>query len=251
MHLHRHRRTAAHADAQRGRVGCAWPGACSIAWYIVGTPSRTVTLVARDDRQRLGRLEAREQRQARAVRDRRVHPARLPERVKQRQRPEDHVLLVDADQRLRRHRAVLDQVVVRELGALRRARRAARVEDHGGVGALARLVGLRARRAHDELLELAGLDEDRLRPGLERAALGRLMKVMPSEETLRTTITQVERHLTSLKEHVHRHHDAARAQDAVVHDREIGNVRQHDPDPVPRREAAIFQQPCDSAWHPR
>ena len=54
------------------------------------------------------------------------------------------------------------QVVVRELGALRRARRARRVEDHRRVVARARLVGLGPRRGHHQLLELARLDQDRL-----------------------------------------------------------------------------------------
>ena len=42
----------------------SWPGALSIAWYIVGTPSRIVTLSRAMISSALRRVEARDQRQA-------------------------------------------------------------------------------------------------------------------------------------------------------------------------------------------
>ena len=46
---------------------CSRSGWLSIAAYIVGTPSKTVDLVALDDLQRLAGIEARDQRQAAAA----------------------------------------------------------------------------------------------------------------------------------------------------------------------------------------
>ena len=71
----------------------SWPGALSIAWYIVGTPSSTVTRSrAMISSALLGSKRGISVRHA-PVRDRGVEPAGLPEGVKQRQRAEDHVLL--------------------------------------------------------------------------------------------------------------------------------------------------------------
>ena len=68
---------------------CEW----SIALYIVGTPWKSVTLVALDDLERLVGVEARQHGDRRADAHRAVHRAGLAERVEQRQRAEEHVLL--------------------------------------------------------------------------------------------------------------------------------------------------------------
>ena len=67
--------------------------------------------------------------------DRGVHRAGLAEGVKQRQAAEDHVADAEVEQ-ADGDRDVAAQVVVRQLGALRLAGRARRVEDHGGVVAV-------------------------------------------------------------------------------------------------------------------
>ena len=67
QHLDRQRRAAGHAQPQRETsYVVARPRVCSSAEYIVGTPSNTVTRSRCDDLQRLRRIEARDQRQARA-----------------------------------------------------------------------------------------------------------------------------------------------------------------------------------------
>ena len=55
---------------------------------------------------------------------------------------------------------------------------------------------------------------------------------MPGEQQLRPRVLQVEGDLAPFKQHVHRHDDAARAQDPVVGEEELRHVRQHHPDPV-------------------
>jgi hypothetical protein len=92
--------------------------------------------VALDDLERLAGVEARDQREQAAGVERRVQAARLPERVEQGQRAEGDGVRAEPEQLDHRLR-VAAQVVVRELGALRGARRAARVEDDGGVAAVA------------------------------------------------------------------------------------------------------------------
>ena len=97
-HLDRHRRAAgdAHAQALGVRVLVAGRVEHRVVHRRHALEDRD--LVAGDDLERLARVEARDQRQAGAVGDGGVEPARLPERVEQRQRAEDHVLLVDPDQ---------------------------------------------------------------------------------------------------------------------------------------------------------
>src|SRR3954447_18160397 len=201
--------------------------------------------VAPDDLQRLGGIEARDQGQRGAGGHRRVERARLAERVEQRQRPEDHVVGRRVVERAR-DLGVAAQVVVRELGALGLAGRARRVEDDGGVvvGAVGD-VGQRVVLA-DELLELPRLDEDALRARVVRALLGRLGEVVPREQDLRLGVGEGELHLTPLQQHVHRDDDAARAQHAVVGDREVRDVGQHHADAVAGLEALVAQERRDA-----
>ena len=134
-----------------------------------------------------------------------------------------------------------------QLGALGLAGGARRVEDHRGVVAVA--IGDLALRlgVAEQLLELARLDRDDLGAGLLGALLGGLGEVVPGEHQLGPRILEVELDLAPLEQHVHRHDGAARAQDAVVGDREVGDVREHDPDAVAGLEALLLQE----AGHPR
>ncbi len=202
-------------------------------------------VVALEDLHRLGRLEARDQRQARALVDAGVEPAGLAEGVEQRERAEDHVVLGDLGERVGRDLAVGLEVRVRELGALGRAGRTARVEDHGGVVGvdvrdLAERLGL-----GQQLLERAGLDGDQLGAGLLGAGGGGLLEVAPAEHDLGARVLQVERDLAALEQHVHRDDDAARTQHAVVGEREVRDVREHDPDPVALLHPLGLEQPGD------
>src|SRR3954464_12781826 len=201
--------------------------------------------VAVDHLERLARVEARDQVEAGAALDARVQPARLPERVEQRQRPEHHVVLGDLRERARRDLGVGEQARVRQLGALRRAGRAGRVEDHGGVvvGAVGDLVhGLGLA---EQPLELAGLDDDGLCARLARALLRGGGEVAPGEQRLGPGVLDVELDLAALEQHVHRHDGAARAQHAVVDDRELRDVGQHEPDAVARADPALAKEAGD------
>ena len=108
-----------------------------------------------------------------------------------------------------------------------------------------------ARSAHvsdrvgrrEQASERLGLDDDALGPDLGRALLsGGSANCVPGEDQLGLGVAEVERDLALLEQHVHRHDDAAGAEHAVVGDRELGDVREHDPDPVAGLDAALLQQ---------
>ena len=113
-------------------------GWCSIAAYIVGTPRNVVTRSRCDDLERLAGVEARQQRQA-ARRRATVafSAARHGRRRGTAAAPPSVTVSGPASTRSTRRSRRRAQVAVRELGALRRAGRARRVEDHGGVGVVA------------------------------------------------------------------------------------------------------------------
>ena len=161
--------------------------------------------------------------------------------MKQRQRAEDHVVLVGLEQTVRRL-GVGEHVVVGQLGALGLAGSPRRVEDHRRVGAVALgelAVGL---GVGEQLLELTRLDEDDLGVGVLGALLGGLAEVAPREQPLGLGVLEVELDLAALEQHVHRDDGAARAQDAVVGDREVRDVREHDPDAVAGLEPLRLQE---------
>jgi hypothetical protein len=198
--------------------------------------------VALDDFQGLARIEARDQRQAGARRDRGVEAARLAEGMEEGQSPEQDVVGAEREE-LGHHLDVADQVLVGELGALRGPGGPRGVEDHGGVlglsvGDLLRRLGL----GH-QALELARRDEHELAVGLVGARLGRLREVMPGEQDLRARVGEVEADLAALEQHVHRHDDGAETQDAVVARGEVRNVRKHDAHPIAGLDAPRAQQP--------
>jgi len=201
-------------------------------------------VVALDDLERLLGIEPGDQRQRADAGDGRVHAARLSERVEQRQRPQCDRARAEVEQ-IDREPAVLEQVRMGQLRALRRSGRPRGVEDHGRVGVVD-LGGVGDRRcAPDLLLELAGLDERALGAGVLRAGLRVLSEPIPREQLLCARVAQVESDLAMLEQHVHRDDDATGSQHAVVTDGEVGNVREHDPDAVAGLEAVLAEQSGD------
>ena len=93
------------------------------------------------------------------------------------------------------------------------------------------------------LLELAGAHDDALGAGLPRSGHRLVGELVPSEHDACVRVAQVEGDLAPLEQHVHRHHDPARAQDAVVGDGELRHVGQHDPDAVAGLHAVLAQEP--------
>ena len=233
-----HRRAARPAQPQSAHVVGLALGVMEHRAVHRGHALEDVDLVALDDLQRLARLEARQQGQRATAPDRRVHPAGLAEGVKQRQRPEHHRLAAQVEQ-IAGPSGVERQVGVGELGTLGLARGARRVEQHRGV-IVGRVGDGRVRRGRAHLLlEVARLDEQALGARLLGAGLGVVGEPVPGEDQLGPRVRQVVGDLALLEQHVHRHDDAAGPQHAVVADREVRDVGQHDPDPVAALEAVL------------
>ena len=171
-----------------------------------------------DHLERLTGVEARQQLERTARCHRRVQGARLAEGVKQRERTERHRVRADVEQ-LEGDGDVLGQVRVRELGALRLARGARRVQDHRRV---VRIPLDHAGRlgSGEHGVELLRLNHDHL--GVVRSSPGRLRELVPGEQDAGTRVGHVVGHLTLLEQHVHRHDRGTGAQRAVIADREIG-----------------------------
>jgi hypothetical protein len=136
----------------------------------------------------------------------------------------------------------MPEVEVGQLGALRLAGGAGGIEDHRGVVLVGVGEGRLGLAVAEQLGEGLGLDLDQLRPGLGGSLPGLLGEAVPGEQQLRAGVLEVEGDLAPLQEHVHRHHDAAGAEDAVVADRELEHVRQHQPDSVAPPQALLAQQ---------
>ena len=152
------------------------------------------------------------------------------------------------DEDVRAARGVEHEIEVRQLGALRLAGRARRVEDHRGVVGARRLGrAVAARRRHqagqghrprdprrrrgiprhdDEVRAGADLVEGRLAHRRHR----QLRRPLETEVGGRLGVAQVERDLGRLEQDVQRHDGGAGLEDAEVDDREVGHVgaRQHD-----------------------
>jgi hypothetical protein len=243
QHLDGQGRAAGDADPQRGGVIVGPVGGMQQrhvhGWHALedGHP------VLGDDPQRLLGREPRQQGQARPGRHRDVERDRLPEHMEQRQPAEDHVVRARADDVGARHLGVADQVAVSELGTLRPPGRAGGVQDHRGV-----LIGtgrdlvIRGDRGQ-QVGEAAPVHHDGLRPGLLGAAARLAGEHVPGEDKTRPGIAQVIGHLPHLEQRVHRDDHPAGPEHAVVHHGNLGDVRHHDPDPVPGLDAPLVQQP--------
>jgi hypothetical protein len=127
-------------------------------------------------------VEAGHQVQACAGAHGRVHRARLAERVKQRQRAEQHVVLAEPCQTVRRYLDVPAQVGVRQLGALRLPGCPGRVEDHRRVaGRPFRDGGVRLDLGRNGFV-VPGPDERHLGARRAGAFLGGSRELVPCEQ---------------------------------------------------------------------
>ena len=200
--------------------------------------------VALDDLERVVGVKARDQREHRAGSDGGIQRARLPERVEQRQRAEDDRLGLELEQ-IDRHLDVSGKIAVSQLGPLRPARGPRRVQDHGRV--LARHLDHFGPRllGTQQPLERAGRHDDRLGIRPPGSVLRRVGESVPGEQQLGPGIGQIELHLARLEQRVHRHDDTSGPEHAVVRDRELRHVGQHDPDPRSAVDAAGAQEPGD------
>ena len=201
-------------------------------------------LVALQDLQGLRRLEPGDQGQVGADRDGCVHPDGLAERVEQRQASEHDVVRADVDE-ADGDLGVAPHVGVGQLGALGGARRARGVEHDRGVLVVAidegdGLVG------HHLAQELRRDDGDELRARLGRSLAGLLGDAIPREEGPGLGVAQHEGDLAGLVQGVHRDHDAAGPEDAVVDDRHVRDVGHRHRDPVSRLDTDLLEPAGDA-----
>ena len=171
-------------------------------------------------------------------------PQVWPERVEQRERAEHDITGREREQ-AGRDLGVADQVGVGQLGTLGRAGGARRVEDDGGVLRVAPGDPVLRGGGGQQCLELARPHQHASGARGGRAGHGLGREAVPRQHHRGLRITQVERHLTRLQQHVHRHDHAASAQDAVVHGGELRHVGQHAAHPVARPDTPVAQQRRD------
>ena len=96
--------------------------------------------------------------------------------------------------------------------------------------------------ALEQSFELAGLHEHALRARLLGAGVGGIGELVPGQDYAGPGVTEVERDLALLEQRVHRHDGGADTQRAVVADREVRDVGQHDAHAVSRLHALCAQQ---------
>ncbi len=109
------------------------------------------------------------------------------------------------------------------------------------LGALDRGLGGRVGGDHEEVLAALGL----LEAGVALGADGELRRALEAEVGLRVRVVEVVGHLAALEQHVERHHRRAGLEDAVVDDREVGQVGTAQGDLVAGLDAARDQQVGD------
>ena len=202
-----------------------------------------VDLVALDDLQRLVGVEARDQRQRAAGAIVAFIAQVCPKEWNSGSAPSVTAVRAEPEERRARSRRCAARLSCVSSAPFGRAGRARRVEDHRGVvAARGRRRSPRGSTSASDLLELAGLDHDAVGAGLVRARLRVVGEAVPREQQLGAGVAEVEGDLAALEQHVHRHDDAAGAQHAVVEDREVRDVGQHDPDAVARLDATVCQE---------
>jgi hypothetical protein len=201
--------------------------------------------VAFDDRERLGGIEAGQERQARADAHAAVQAGGQPEDVEERQPAQGDHLRAGVDE-IDRDVGRRVQIAVRELRPLRRARRSRRVEDQRGVvvvaiGELTDRLGLAQR-----LLERPALDEHALGAGLGSARLRGRGEPVPGHQDAGAGVAEVEGDLALLQKRVHRDDDRPEPQGAEECEREVGEVGKHEADAVAGSDALRGEQPGDA-----
>ncbi len=190
----------------------------------------------------LGGVEARDQGQAGAAAHAGVEPTGQPEAVEQREAAHHDVLGAELHERLGAGGGIAGHVAVGQLGTLGLTGGAGGVEQHHRLVVLPvddLVIGLEPAEQVGEPLRV---DADALDADLGRGLGGLLGHLVPGEDDRGTGVLEVVLHLAGLEQRVHRHHDGAEAEDAVVGHGEIGDVGQHQADAVAGLDAAIGKQ---------
>ena len=245
--LDRHRRAARHAEPQRGAVRVVARRRVQHRVVHRRNALEDRDPVAVDDLQRLVGVEARQHRHGGApltalfivqVCPKEWNSGSAPSRTSS--------SLISPS--LRRRPAVAVQVGVGELGALRLAGGAARCRGSPRCPRRARSTTSRTGSCSaSSFSNSPGLTRISSAPALSAPASAASAKSPQANTIFAPGVLEVEAHLAALQQHVHRHHDAAGAQDPVVDRGEVGDVREHQPDAVARLQALRLQQ----ARHPR
>ena len=102
----------------------------------------------------------------------------------------------------------------------------------------------------EQSFELAGLHEHALHARLLGPGVSGVGELVPGQDDPGLGVAEVERDLALLEQRVHRHDRRADAQRAVVADREVCDVGQHDAHAVSRLHALRAQQSGDARCRP-
>ena len=242
QNLDRHRGAAGDADPQVRGVALLPPRVVQQGPVHRRHAVEVGDTLALHDLQGRGRVEFRQQGEGGADPQRGVHAHRLAERMEEGEGAENDVARGDIGGGAGGDVGVAREVEVGELRSLRFAGGAGGVEDDSGV----LFVGLGDLGVRFKLAEHLGkrcrLDLDHLYACVLGATARLLGEAVPGEQQLRAGVLEVEGDLAPLQQHVHRHHDATGAEDAVVGDRELEDVGQHHPDAVALLQALLVQQ---------
>ena len=220
---------------------------CSMPAYIVGTPSKTVTLSrpitssafsASKRGIRVRQAPAVTAAFSPQVRPKQWNSGRQPITTSSEESSTSVSALVAA---------LVGEVVVGELGALGLAGGARGVEQHDRVVVVA--VGDLVVRLvlGQQLEEPVGLDGDAVDADGGGGLAGLVGHRLPREDDRGAGVLEVVLHLAGLQQRVHRDDDRAGAEHAVEQHRERRHVRQHQADPVAGTDALAPEQRGDPA----
>lgn len=135
-----------------------------------------------------------------------------------------------------------------EGGSLGGARRSRRIDDHGRlvVDALDGLVD-RIGPA-EQVIERSRFDEQARGARLVAPAARRLLEAVPADHQPCARVGEVEGDLIRRQQRVHGHDDCTQPQHGVIDDREVRNVRELHPHPVPGTYALGVEQACSACY---
>ena len=122
------------------------------------------------------------------------------------------------------------------------ARRPRRVHDHGRVIARAVSDLGHVRLVDGPFAESVRRDDDADHTQVVNRVVGLGQALVPTEQQRGAGVSQEVLHLARLEQHVHRHDHRAGSQRAVVGDRELGHVREHERDAVAGLDTQPTQQ---------